>query len=274
MSIGKLRRPGLPFFGVAASVTTSQQVSIGRTIEEITLAMGGTFVKATHVTTVRCRANGKNLIEASGAQLDAINAYRGTTQNAAYLPLPFADYSMEDEFSQEVGAFDTSMGVENVTVEMDIGAATAPTLRSIVTESAQQRASGAALPYAGLISKILRYPFNVAAGGDLLLQVPFGPVSGAIIKRAHIFSSAVTRVQVKQDGVSVYDQLLADANDQAVRYGRAPQANVFTVDFCGPGHVGEALDTRDARAIEWTATFSGAASGFMVVEYIDSLLNL
>jgi hypothetical protein len=276
MSVGKLRRPGLPFFGVAASVTTSQQVSIGRTIEEITLAMGGTsFVKATHVSMVRVRANGKNVIEASGAQLDAINAYRGRTQNAAFLPLPFADYSMADEFSQEVGAFDTSLGVENMTVEMDIGAATAPTLRSDVTESAQQRAvGGRPAAYAGLISKILRYPFNVSAGGDLIISVPFGPVSGAIIKRAHIFSSAVTKVVVKQDGVSVYDQLLADANDQAVRYGRAPQSNVFTVDFVGPGHIGEALDTRDAKAIEWTATFSGASSGFMVVEYIDSLLNL
>lgn len=276
MSIGKLRRPGLPFFGVAANVTTSQQVSIGRTIEEITLALGGTFTKATHVLMVRARANGKNVVEASGAQLDAINAYRGRTQAAGYLPIPFADYCMEDEFSQEVGAFDTSPGnVENMTVEMDIGAATGPTLRSIVTESAAQRSpSGNAVPYAGLISKILRYPFNVSTGGDLIIPVPFGPVSGAIIKRAHIFSSLATRVQVKQDGVAVYDQLLADANDQAVRYGRAPQANVFHVDFVGPGHIGEALDTRDARAIEWTVSFSAAASGFMVVEYIDSLLNL
>lgn len=276
MSVGKLRRPGLPFPGVAASVDTAAQVSLGRTIEEVTLVLGGTsFVKATHVSLVRTRANGKVIVEASGTQLDAVNAYRGRTQNAAYLPIPFADYTMEDQFSQEVGSFDTSAGIENVTVEMTIGAATAPTLRSMITESAQQvNSSGAALPYRGLIAKILRYPFNVAVGGDLVVPVPLGPVSGAIIKRAHIFSAQAARATVKQDGVAVYDQTLADANDQAVRYGRAPQANVFTVDFVGPGHIDEALDTRDAKAIEWTINFSAASSGFMVVEYIDSLLNL
>jgi hypothetical protein len=276
MSVGKLRRSGLPFFGVAANVTTSQAVTPGRTVEEITLQLGGTtFSKATHISTVRVRSNGKTVIEGSGAQLDAIVAYRGGTVGANTLALPFADYRMEGEFAQEVGAFDTSIGVENLTVEVDIGAATAPTLRSVLTESAVQRdAAGQPTPYAGLISKILRYPFNVSAGGDLVIAVPFGPVSGAIIKRAHLFSSAVTRVVVKQDGVDVYDQTLADANEQATRYGRTPQTNVFHVDFVGPGHIGEALDTRDARSIEWRATFSGASSGFMVVEYLDSLLNL
>lgn len=276
MSLGKLRRPGLPFPGVAASVDTAAQVSLGRTIEEITLVMGGgSFVKATHVSLVRARANGKVVVEASGAQLDAINAYRGRTQNASYLPIPFADFTMEDQFSQEVGAFDTSAGIESMTVEMTIGAATTPSLRSMITESAQQVDSrGASLPYRGMLSKILRYPFNVSVGGDLIVPMPLGPVSGAIVKRAHIFASQATRVQVKQDGVAVYDQLLADANDQAVRYGRAPQSNVFTVDFVGPGHIDEALDTRDAKALEWLVTFSGAASGHIVVEYIDSLLNL
>lgn len=276
MSVGKLRRNALPFFGVAANVTTSMAVTPGRTLEEITLQLGGTtFVKGTHVSAVRVRANGKLIVEASGAQLDALVAYRGGTVGSNTLPIPFADYRMEGEFAQEIGAFDTSRGVDNLSVEVDIGAATAPTLRAVLTESAVQRdATGQPTPYAGLVSKILRYPFNVSAGGDLVIAVPFGPVSGAIVKRAHLFSSAVTRVNVKQDGVDVYDQSLADANEQATRYGRTPQSNVFHVDFVGPGHIGEALDTRDARSIEWRATFSGAASGFMVVEYMDSLLNL
>lgn len=276
MSVGKLFRPGLPFSGVAANVTTSSAITPGRTIEEISLQLGGgAFVKATHVLGVRVRANGKTVVDASGAQLDAIMAYRGGTVGANTLPIPFADYRMEGEFSQEVGAFDTSRGVENLTCEVDIGAATTPTLRANIVESAVQRdAAGNPTFYAGLISKILRYPFNVSAGGDLVIPVPFGPVSGAVIKRAHFFSNAVTRVVVKQDGVDVYDSLLADANERATRAGRTPQANVFTVDFTVPGHVGEALDTRDARSIEWRPTFSGAASGFMVVEYLDSLLNL
>lgn len=276
MSVGKLTRVGLPFYGVAANVTTSMAVTPGRTIEEIPLQLGGgAFVKATHVSSVRVRANGKTVVDASGAQLDAIVAYRGGTVGANTLVIPFADYRMEGEFSQEVGAFDTSRGVENLTVEVDIGAATTPTLRANIIESAVQRdAQGNPTFYAGLISKILRYPFNVSAGGDLVIPVPFGPVSGAVVKRAHIFASQATRVVVKQDGVDVYDQLLADANERATRAGRTPQANVFTVDFCVPGHVGEALDTRDARSIEWRVTFSGAASGFMVVEYLDSLLNL
>lgn len=276
MSVGKLRRPGLPFFGVAASVTTSQAVTPGRTIEEIALQLGGTtFTKATHISAVRVRANGKTVIEGSGAQLDALMAYRGRTIGANTLVLPFADYAMETELAQEVGAFDTSLGVENLTVEVDIGAATAPTLRSNITESAQQRnADGSPTPMAGLMSKILRYPFNVSAGGDLTIAIPFGPVNGAVIKRMHLFSSAITRVVVKQDGVDVWDLSQADMSEQATRNGRTPQTNVYHVDWCLPGHLGEALDTRDARSIEVRPTFSGASSGFVLVEYLDTLLNL
>lgn len=276
MSVGKLRRPMLPFFGVAASTSTTAAVTPGRTIEELALQLGGTtFAKATHLTTVRVRANGKTVIEGSGAQLDALIAYRGRTIGANTLILPFADTIMETEFDQEIGAWDTSLGVENITVEADIGAATAPTLRGNVVESAVQRApDGTPTPYAGMLSKILRYPFNVSAGGDLNISIPFGPVSGAIIKRMHIFSSAVTRLVVKQDGVDVWDMSATDMSEQATRHGRTPQANVYHADWVLPGHVGEALDTRDAKSIEVRPTFSGASSGFVLIEYLDTLLNL
>lgn len=276
MSIGKVRRAGLPFGPVAANSTATMKVSPGRTIEEIALVLGGTTFNKSHITGLRMRANAHPIVDVSGDQLNAINAYRGTTQTATHLPIPFADYQMQDELSEQVGAFDTSIGIEDVTIELDIGAATAPTLRSLLTESAQQRdnSTGQYKPWAGMMSKILRYPFNVSAGGQLLIPVPTGTVNGAIIKRAHIFSSLATAVTVKQDGTIVFEHQLADANEYYTRCGRVPQSNVFHVDFAPQGNIGDALDTRNARSIEWAVTFSGAASGWMVVEYIDPLANL
>ena len=42
----------------------------------------------------------------------------------------------------------------------------------------------------------------------------------------------------------------------------------------GDGAVKKALDTRDARSLEWLLTFSGADSGVVLVEYLDVLGNL
>lgn len=276
MSVGKLTRYGLPFSNVVATGTATNNITPGRTLENFKLKLGGTSLTKAMISNLKLKANGKVIVEASGSELDKINAYRGETVNAAYLDLSFADYSLNNEFDRMVSAFDTSLGIQNITTEVSIAGATAPTLTPIVIESASQKARGNEYqPYAPLLAKLLRYPYNIASGGKLPITVPFGPQQGAIIKRLHVFHGGnMTGATVKQDGLVIHESLRAENEQEQVRQKRVPQANVYTIDFVLDGDIRKALDTRDARSLEWLFDFSAADTGTVLVEYIDVLGNL
>jgi len=275
MSVGKLMRNGLPFSNVVNTGTATNNITPGRTMEVSRLKLGGTFNKAM-ITALKVKANGKTIIEGTGSDIDKINAYRGVAGQAGYLDLFFADYSLNNELDRMVGAFDTSMGISNITQEVTITGATSPTLTQILMESAQQKdRQGGAAPYAPLISKLLKYPYNISSGGRLPITVPFGPQSGSIIKRLHVFHGGnMTGATVKQDGLVVHESLTADNEHEQKRFGRVPQTNVYTLDFVADGNIRNALDTRDARSLEWLFDFSAADTGTVYVEYLDPLGNL
>ena len=274
MSVGKLTRYGLPFSNVVPTGTATNQITAGRTLENLRLKLGGTFTKAM-ISALKIKANGKTIIDTNGNDLDKINAYRGVAPEAAFLDIMFADYSLNNELDRMVGAFDTSVGISNITSEVTIAGATAPTMLAILTESSQQKnRQGEAAPYAPLISKILSYPFNISTGGKLPITVPFGPTSGSIIKRLHVMSSTMTGATVKQDGLVIHESLAAENQNDQKRFRLVPQAGMYTIDFCIDGDIRKALDTRDAKSLEWLFDFSAASTGTIYVEYLDPLGNL
>ena len=276
MSVGNLTRYGLPFSNVVNSGVATSNITPGRTLETYRLKLGGTALTKAMLSMIKVKANGKIIIEASGSELDKINSYRGITADAAFLDIDFADDTMLSQFDRMVSAFDTSIGIASLTTEVTINGATAPTLTPILLESAQQKdKAGNAAPYAPLLAKILRYPFNIATGGRLPLTVPFGPQNGAIIKRLHVFHTGnMTGATVKQDGLVVHESVTAENVYLQKKFGRVPQANVYTIDFCPDGNITDALNTRDARSLEWLFDFSAADNGAVLVEYIDTLGNL
>ncbi len=276
MSIGKLIRYGLPFSNVVATGTATNQITPGRTLENFKLKLGGTSLTKAMLTAIKVKANGKVIIEGSGAELEKLNAYRGETTNAAYLDIPFADYCLNNEFDRMVSAFDTSLGIANITTEVTVTGATAPTLTPIVVESAAQKSRGGEYqPFAPLVAKVLKYPYNIASGGRLPITVPFGPQNGAIIKRLHVLHGGnMTGATVKQDGLVIHESLKAENEQEQTRMGRVPQANMYTLDFVVDGDIRKALDTRDAKSLEWLFDFSAADTGSVIVEYIDLLGNL
>lgn len=276
MSIGKLTRYGLPFSNVVASGIATNQITPGRTLENFQLKLGGTSLLKSMLSNIKLKANGKTIVEGSGVEIDAINAYRGQTVNAAFLDIQFADYSLNNEFDRMVSAFDTSAGIASITSEVTIAGATAPVLTPIMVESAQQKdRSGASLPFAALLQKLLRYPFSQASGGRLAITVPFGPQNGAIIKRLHVrHGGNLTGVTVKQDGLVIHESTAAENSYMQTKHGRVPQTNMYTIDFVLDGDIKKALDTRDAKSLEWLFDFSAADTGTVLVEYLDPLGNL
>lgn len=276
MSVGKLTRYGLPFSNVVANGVATANITPGRTIDNLQLKLGGTSFTKAMISLIKLKANGKVIMEGSGSQFDKLNAYRGQATDVAYLDLPFADLVGMTEIDRMVGALDTSAGIASMTMEVTIGAATAPTLLSIQTESAQQKLnSGDSAGFAGIMAKVLRYPFNISTGGQLPVNLPFGNVNGAVIKRIHVeHSGNMTGAVVKQDGLVLHESLKLENEYELKRWGRVPQTNLYTLDFVADGNMKKAFDTRNARSLELLPTFSAADSGFVIVEYLDALGNL
>lgn len=277
MSVGKTERKGLPFSNVVATGQATSRITVGKTLNGIQLQLGGTTFTKAMLTMFRLKANAKTIFEGSGTQIDLINAYRGNASNAAFLDVAFEDLSGLDQLDRMIGALDTSVGIADLTTEADIAGATAPTLGIRLLEAAPQRQSdGSPSPFAGLICKQLRYGFAVAAAGELPLNFPFGPKSGAVIKRAHFFNTGglMTGIVVKEDGLIIHESTKAQNEYNQTRNGRVPQANMYTVDFILDGNVRNAFDTRKAQSVEWLPSFSGQDSGFVVIEYLDVLGNL
>jgi len=275
MSIARLVNRGMPFSNVVPTGTATANITPGRTLDAFILKLGGTTFTKAMIPLLRVKANGKVVIEASGTELDKINGYKGLTADAAYLPVCLYDEKMLSEFDRAVSAFDTSVGVANITIEAQISGATAPTLDHLLTLSGAQKArDGSAAPFAPFMTKLLRYPFSIATGGKLPVTVPFGPGSGAIIKRVYVFNANMTGADVKQDGMVIHESLKLENEFSQKRYGRVPQAGVYVIDFCEDGNIMKALDTRDARSLEWLLSFSAADNGSIIVEYLDSLGNL
>lgn len=274
--IGQLRRYGLPFSNVVATGTATAPVTPGRTLECLRLELGGTSLTAAMITLVRLKANGKTFFEGTGPQINKLNAYRGVVASANFIDLDFTEPMAKTYLDRVVAAFDTSNGIANITAEVTIAGATAPTLKIILVESAQQVAqNGQKAGHAPIMHKVLRYPFSVATGGTLPVTLPFGPQNGAVIKRVHFeHTGNMTGVTVKQDSLVIHESLAAENSFDQTRLGRVPQTNLYTVDFVLDGEMDKALDTRDARSMEWLPTFSAADSGYIMVEYMDVLGNL
>lgn len=271
MSVGKLLRLGLPFSNVVANGVATAQVTPGRTIHRIILKLGGTTFTKAMISLLKVKANGKVVFEGSGTQVDKLQTYRGITANAAYLSLDFSELRGRDLLDQFIGAWDTSQGIANITLEVTIAGATAPTLEHYLVESGKQNE-----PYAPVMHKLLRYPFNTATGGKLPIVLPFGAQNGAVIKRAHFENTGgfMTALTVKQDGLVIHESIKAVNEFVQNEHQRTPQANIYSCDFIVDGNQNQALDTRGARSMEWIPEFSAADSGYVMVEYYDTLGNL
>lgn len=275
--IGSTTRYGLPFANVVPSGTATNQITRGMTLNNLQLKLGGTALTKAMISRVKLKANGGVIIDVSGPQLDKINAYRGAnTTDASFLDVYFTDYSLNNEFDRTVGAFDTSVGIVDITSEVTIAGATAPELKPILFETAAQKLrTGEAAPYAPLISKLLPYPYNTSTGGKLSVNLPFGTVRGSVIKRIHIFHGGnMTAVEMKQDSRIFHESSKVENEFVQKRHGRVPQAGVYTIDFVVDGDIKKALDTRDAKSLELLCNFSAADVGEIIVEYLDPLANL
>lgn len=179
----------------------------GEVYHGIVLELGGTDFTKDLINRILIRLGGKVIWDVTGYQLDVIDQYFGMTANAAYLLIPFSEFTARTVLGEQIGAIDTvNFSYSGFSIEVTINAAAvAPTLAShrLVTPfKAVQKPEH--LP---LFKAMIPATHNIGASGKFNLPVPLGSKTGALLKCLHLYHSNITEMSVKFNGKDIYDEI-------------------------------------------------------------------
>jgi hypothetical protein len=264
-----------PFNNVAANSLANVDLSplLGQTIHSLRLQMGGTFTKA-QMTSIQLKANGKTIIDTTGSRMDSRMQYRSLTATAAQIVIDFMEWRARSKGAWLSGAFDTTVGVKNLRLEIQIGAATSPTLAGFatvsppITDPAYQQTRG-------LIARVHTVTQTIGAAGTFPLVIPhMDPLQGgSIFKRIAFFSANMTGLQVFRNGILVHESTKTD-NDFRSQYEgqRTPQASLYPFDPIIPNlQEDEVFDTRPASGCQTAQVFGTFSAGETITTEVEVL---
>lgn len=263
------------FNGVAEGATATLNMPIGLTYHGLILTRGGTVFTNANLGEIRLKANGREVMVMTGAQLDACNLFDGHA--AATATLSYIDFERPNLLTRagrELTAIGTGyqqvLGkgradynptpISTLQLEVDISGSTAPTLSAKAVQSGPSPL--------GTLKKRRRFSYSIAGAGDYeIADLP----RGDLIDKVWIFHTGnVTGVKLDRDNFRAFDRTDGE-NDLIQTDGvRVPQANLFVIDPSERGNGGEALVSavNDFRLI---LTTSAADTATVIVDYLGGL---
>lgn len=278
------------FNGLAAGSRATLQVPSERTrsLGRIVLTFAGGLTKA-NITEILVRIGSRVVFgPVSGAQLDAINKWRGMTDRADTLSIDLTEFDGLSVFAKEVGAIDMgSIAPEGVFVEVVNSLASgSPTMTAYVGWTDRQFTPQGNTPGQNrqeqLIHKLLRYVVPSGGGTRLNWQPSF---RGAEVKRVHFFYAGtdwtasangnLVNVECRRNGRAVWDRVPCLINRfVAAEQRRSPQSRVYSLDFVHDNVMSNTLKTAGGANIEFNLELTATDSVTAFVEVLDLPRNL
>jgi hypothetical protein len=274
----------------AQSVNPGQIATIRIAPEEFTLvgiklALSGTTFDKTKIDRIRLKVGSRTIWDLTYAQIQAINGYKGGADNLKYLLLDFTERTQAIFPIKEVGGLDlmTLIPIGEVFLEIFINAgAVGPIING--TGYYEQRQVNP------IVCKFVPFSVTQTAAGRFTLPLN---LRGALIKRLWLFYSGtnytgttngnVNRVEVKKNGVVMFDQSCLDNRFDQSQFKKVAQANTFVVDFLiddnHDAHVTTVRNTQSGQvydSFEFNTYLSdaGGSSITAVAEVLDTVTNL
>lgn len=207
----------------------------GNTLEAIWLTLGGTALTKAMITGWRLKANGKTIRESTGTRTNTRNLYYGITTAATQLLIDFMYVKGRTPNAFMAGALDLSQnsGIKQLTLEVDITGATAPTLAGAAELSpAGDRAGERNIRFNMLKQTVATV--NIPAAGEFAIAVPHSKpeAGGSVFSAIHLFSANTTRLRVRRQSIDEYDFSVTLMQEMQKRAGRTPQASHVVFDPC------------------------------------------
>lgn len=235
-----------PFQNVSAAGTALMTTTRiwPNTLEYIAITLGGGVAPTkAQISRILIRLGSKPIWDITGSEIASICAYENRTATATVLILPFAFFDARLVSEQYLGAIDFgAVGVRDMTFEVTLAGGTTPTL-SAIAEVAPPKLLDSSTNV--LFRALLRNPIAPASAATFLpLLLNYGQAGGALIRRLWFFSNLVTALEVKRDGVDVYEQIPLALNNAILQELQSlPQANIFTYDLLEDRIESKALTT-------------------------------
>lgn len=216
---------------------------------------GGAFTNA-HISALRVRVDGKAIVPGiSGAQLVDLNEYEGLTDVTNYTAYFFGDPTARTIRGQHIGDLDLSVYPAPLEVEVEIGAATTPTLQVYALTSVPKLAMGVGfneLEAAQLRALIRTVISPAAAVTRQAYGISLGSAPGARIRRIGFFHTNLTAVELQKNSLRKWDDVPTALNSAVVQqYARTPQAGLYVLDRIFDGNQGEAETTVQQDGRPW-----------------------
>lgn len=184
------------FSSVAANETANVALPVGPTYESIHLQLGGTSFDKSHVDRVTLNLNGDDIVDVTGADLSAMFRYEHT-EDAAFLSIPLSDFEAKADAGQALTGLVTMPG-DTLVLNVQIGAATAPTLKGWAYTSA-------ARPMREVIPRLKKISWTPGATGEQdFTTFPRGPR----VKRLFIGggTAVIDDLKIFRDDIKIYDR--------------------------------------------------------------------
>lgn len=256
-----IRLNQFPSVAASARATLVTDQLIDRSVHALIVERGGTTFTNAHLSNLRVRLDGKDLVNGiTGAQLVDFNEYDGLTDVTNYTMYFFGDPAARTIRGQHLGDLDCSIYRKPIEIELDIGAATAPTAQMFALTGVPKLAMGVGydnLEAAQLRALIRTVIQPAAAVSRNAYGVSLGSEPGARIRKVALFHTNLTRVELKKQSLTKWDDISIALNSAvAQQYARTPQSGLYMLDRIVDGNQGEAEATVQADGRPWNLQLS------------------
>ncbi len=261
-----------PFLNVVATgVATMRIPRYAQTLTRMVLRLAGTALTKAMITDIKIKAGVRIIYNVTGSVLDSINKYKGIFDHANFLTIDFTERDAIGIVGREIGGYDLQT-MDDLTVEITITGATAPTLEATAYFTPPQNNP--------LIQKLLNFQIATSASGKLV--IPFDP-RGSLVKRLHLkYAGAdwaagadgnLNRLEVKKNGLVIFDQTCLENRFAQQEYRKVPQSKYFVYDPIVDNNASGHLVTADAASLEFNAYLTAADTINVYAELLDAPNN-
>ncbi len=207
------------------------QLPAGITYKEMTIH--GTNLNNDQLRRVTLSLNGDSLIDVTGEVLRMIQEFKKESIRDGKWIIPFSDFSMTTQEGQNLTSLVTLPG-ENVILEIETDAPTAQQANDNTVASIRaEGVLGISQTQRLTVPRIYRDVMNGGVAGENRFKNFVNQnrtTNPVLIRRSHLMDGSIENLEIKRNGITLFDKTLDDQNYSLERFGLAPQQGIYHFD--------------------------------------------
>ena len=118
-------------------------------------------------------------------------------------------------------------------------------------------------------------PRDMREKSRLKVTLDDGREAGLLIQRVHFFHSNMTKLEIKKNGVIIFESMPTAINSEIQKsYGRTAQAGLYVYDAIINNDIQRVLDTSNAQSLSYNISVSGSDTLTILNEAIADISKI